>query len=212
MITDRMYSESRDIWDKLKNNAFIHKMADGSLSEERYINYMLQDYAYLKAYLLVLDAGYRNAETASERDYIKSHITEINEEIERVHIPAMRELRITDEEAESVVMCAEIKNYSDYMLSVTKNGKFIDCISAILACSWSYEYICDELVSGGYVKESEYASWFMAYSSKGYKASNYGLMEKVNEYADAESEEKCEELVQVFKKCSAYELDFWNAL
>lgn len=212
-ITDKMFEDAKDIWDKLKTGDFILEMAAGTLSEERYRTYMLQDYAYLKYYLKVLTAGYNNAETDEEREYLKSHMDEIHEEIERVHVPAMRRLNISDDDIDSLIVFDEVKIYSEYMLDVAKGGGFVDCICAILACSWSYEYLCEELIKSGSVDfDSKYASWFSSYSSKEYKKSNSGLIEKVNEYASGLSDEKIQALIEVFKKCSVFELDFWNAL
>lgn len=212
-LTEDMYNGTKDIWDKYLVHPFILQMASGELPIEKYKRYMLEDYAYLKEYVRILDAGINNSVNSEEVVYLGRHKKETCDEIQRVHIPYMKRLGITDNEIETYPMSDVLKNYTEYMIKIASEGKFLDVINVILSCSWSYAYICNYFTERGMIcADSLYKEWFDSYACTEYNMANDGLIKMVEEYGLSADEVKRKSLSHVFRKCSEYELEFWDYL
>ncbi len=47
-FTDYLFKEVKEIWDEYLTHPFVKEMGEGTLDKDKFKNYLIQDYLYLK--------------------------------------------------------------------------------------------------------------------------------------------------------------------
>ena len=139
-------------------------------------------------------AGSIETETANHIMYLKG----FGENIEDIEYKY--ELNLTNE------------SYTSYMKALSVTGTIEDIVAGVLPCTWSYNYIALKLKEKykDNLEGNFYESWIETYASDEYVAFRNEWLDFTNELCDGLSDERKEELKDIFVRASVYELEFWN--
>lgn len=199
------------IWKKYFEHPFVAGMGDGSLEIEKFRHYMIQDFLYLMDYARVFALGAVKArEEKLMRAFAESAAGILGGEM-NLHRAYLRRLNVSEEAISMARPAMENVSYTSYMLSVAHAGGPAEIVAAILACSWSYAEIGQALCRvPGATAHPMYGEWVKIYSGEDYARENEAWIERMNDLAKSASSSQCEHLIEIFVRCSEYELDFWN--
>lgn len=213
-FSEMLFSETEDLWKEAVNKPFVKKMADGTLETEKYRRYMLQDYLYLTDYIELLREISESTEKKSLRSFLKKILRETQEEAERVHLPAMRELGIGDTDIQNVVMAQVLREYVGYMKQQLREEGFVGGLVALLQCSWAYAYIGQTVSEreAERLSASPYKSWFASYTCASYIETNQSWIDASDRETEDLDDTKKLRLCSVFQTCARYENRFWDDL
>lgn len=209
-LSQRLFKEVETIWNSYYEHPFVKELGEGSLPEEKFRFYMIQDYIYLLDYARVFALGVvKSKEERYMRKFSEFEYGILNTEMS-VHKHYCEELGIT--EAEITAAKASLANisYTNYMLWVGQNQGSLELLATILACSWSYELIGKELAKRYSLEGNPYAKWIEGYSSKEYEELSQDIINMLDEMGEGCSEEVFENLKEIFVNCSRYEYLFWD--
>ena len=209
-----LFSETEDLWKEAVNKPFVKKMADGTLETEKYRRYMLQDYLYLTDYIELLREISESTEKKSLRSFLEKILRETQEEAERVHLPAMRELGIGDTDIHTAVMAQVLQEYTGYMKRQLREEGFVGGLVALLQCSWAYAYIGQTVSEreAERLSASPYKSWFASYTCASYIETNQSWIDASDRETEDLDDTKKLRLCSVFQTCARYENRFWDDL
>ncbi len=213
-FSDRLADHVKDLWVTASEKPFVTAMATGTLEEDRFRYYMLQDYLYLQDYTDLLQHMLTYTEAPALKDFLTQTMEVVREETFQVHLPNMKKLGISDEEIEAGERSGVIKEYVQYMRKQLEEEGLLAGLTALLQCSWVYAYI-GESVTKTYSEEiarSPYKSWFDSYTSRGYCEANQNWIDLIDKETAAISPKKTETLLQIFETCAGYENRFWDVL
>ncbi|MBO6299331.1 MAG: hypothetical protein J6N53_10850 [Lachnospiraceae bacterium] len=213
-FSEMLFSETEDLWKEAVNKPFVKKMADGTLETEKYRRYMLQDYLYLTDYIELLREISESTEKKSLRSFLEKILRETQEETERVHLPAMRELGITDTDIQNAVMAQVLQEYVGYMKQQLREEGFVGGLVALLQCSWAYAYIGQTVSEreAERLSASPYKSWFASYTCASYIETNQSWIDASDRETEDLDDTKKLRLCSVFQTCARYENLFWDDL
>lgn len=199
------------IWKKYFDHPFVTGMGDGSLETEKFRHYMIQDFLYLMDYARVFALGAVKArEEKSMRAFAESAAGILGGEMD-LHRAYLRRLGVSEKEISEARPTVENVSYTSYMLSVAHAGGSAEIVAAILSCSWSYAEIGQALCrTPGATIHPIYGEWVKTYSGEDYARENEIWMEWMDNLAENASLSQRERLIEIFVRCSEYELDFWN--
>ena len=209
-LSEILYERALPLWNEETENEFVSAMADGTLDEQKYCAYMLQDYCYLKDYIGILEWMYEHTDDDKLAEFLKNTADNTRNEKDTVHIPNMKRLGITDEEINNASKAPVSEEYLNYMMSKAREG-IVYGITALLQCSWSYAYIA-RTAADRYkdkLESSPYAEWFSAYTSEEYSEANRLWIEKLDCLTKDISFDEQEKLCVIFEECAHYESCFW---
>lgn len=211
-LTQKLYADAQEIWDQYLQHPFVCEMADGSLPLEKYRYYMLQDYLYLRDYIKIFAISISKSNDFAQIQFLSDKMAATLQETFRVHVPYMKRVGITDEEIRQAIPHIENSSYTHYMIWEAQSGDILSGLVALLNCSWSYAYIAQHLVERfpNATQNAFYGDWFAGYICEEYQQTNQHLIGMVDEIGADLSEEQSCKLCEIFKKCSQYELNFWN--
>ena len=210
--TQRLLAATEDIWAEYHTHPFVRGIADGTLDEEKFRYYMVQDYLYLIDYAKVFAIGVAKARDPETMRLFASYVHQILDGEMDIHKGYMQRLGIPLEEAERAPVALDNLSYTSYMLRVAYDEGPAEIAAAILSCALSYEYIAKEIVARDPAAADHpfYGEWVRGYADPGYAASNQVLVDLTERLTRDYSEAQLEHLTEIFIACSRYEGAFWD--
>ncbi|MCR4590141.1 MAG: hypothetical protein K5668_04920 [Lachnospiraceae bacterium] len=213
-LSEILFSRAERLWDISVKKPFVTEMAKGTLADEKFRRYTIQDYLYLLEYIEILkeirELSVNDDATASLSAIIEGTL----EEAERVHLPNIRKAGIADDEITKDKELNAVSDYIGFMRECLEKHGFLGGITALLQCSWGYAYICGKIkeIYAEEIPESKYSSWFEAYSCQSYLDSNRIWIDMVDRESEGIDDAVEEIMCQIFEKCAEYENGLWDAL
>jgi thiaminase/transcriptional activator TenA len=209
-FSDHLLEAARSLWEAQVGHPFVQGIGDGSLEEQRFRRWVLQDYVYLKEFARVFAWAVTKADRLDAMSWHAAvlHLT-LNTEME-LHRQYAGRFGISTEELESVEMWPTTRAYTDFLVRTAADGDLADLTAALLPCSWGYVYIAQRLTAGGLSPDLRYRNWIEQYASPEFVAAADWLKNEMNRLAEAVGEEKRARLRELFILSSRYEWQFWE--
>lgn len=211
-FTEYLFENTKHIWEKYLSHPFITEIGESTLPKEKFRHYLIQDYLYLKEYSKVFCMGVVKSKTMEEMKFFYNSTKGTMEDETAVHIEYMNRLGVSPESAEKYDYDLITSSYTSYMQAISLTGNLKEIAIATLPCTWSYSYI------GHYLKENYkensdsnyYKAWIDMYSDKMFDDFTNNWIEYVDKICNDLEEKEKEKLLEIFIKCSVYELEFWD--
>ncbi len=213
-FSEKLYDEVIGLWTEAADKPFVKEMAEGTLDEGRFRNYMIQDYLYLLEYIDILNLIRDQAKDNDLREFLRVVINETENETYRVHLPHMRKIGVSDEEIEGAVRSQVISEYTEYMRTQVRKHGLLAGLTALLQCSWLYAFIGNKMVSEkpDAIRKSPYRFWFDAYTCTDYTDANQMWIDTVDRRTEGMSSDDEALLSRIFLTCAGYENKLWDEL
>ena len=213
-LSERIYEHAEKIWPRYLCHPFVTQMADGTLPQEKFRYYMLQDYLYLRDYVKIFAAIIPKADDFEQIRFLSGELAGTIDETFRTHIPYMKRLGITEEEIRGAHAHIDISAYTHYMICEAQMGDVLTGLVTLLNCSWSYAYIAEQMVKRypNALQNENYGSWFAGYVSEEYRKTNQALIDRIDTLAVSIDEEETQKLCEIFEKCCLFDLRFWDVV
>lgn len=211
-FTEKLLKESMPIWEKYLEHPFIKEIGEGTLDKNKFREYLVQDYLYLKEYAKVFCVGVVKAKTMEEMKFFYNSTKGTMEDETAVHIEYLKEFGISELDAEKGEYKSTTISYTSYMQAIALTGDLDEIAIATLPCTWSYSYI-GKYISKKYSNKLQgnfFKPWIDEYASDGFAKFTDEWLAYVDKKCSNLSEEKQKRLIDIFKRSSLYELDFWN--
>jgi thiaminase/transcriptional activator TenA len=207
---------TRDLWRSTENiyaeilaHPFLAGLTDGTLPEDRFRHYVLQDALYLRDYARTLSlAGVRSPEEDALVMFNEHSAGAIL--VERsLHDSFLKDLGIPAEELDRTPMAPTTLAYTSYLLRVASLGDYPEVLGAVLPCYWIYAEVGKALLEKG-SPNPMYRKWIDTYGGEEFGA----LVEAVLDVTDRACEDlnasQREKVEEAFVTTSRYEWMFWN--
>lgn len=210
--TERLLAAAEHIWEEYHSHPFVRGIADGSLDQEKFRYYMIQDYLYLIDYAKVFAVGVAKASDMETMTLFAGYVHQILDGEMDIHKGYMKRLGISMEEVENTALALDNLSYTSYMLRVAYEEGAAEVAAAILSCAVSYEVIARKIVEANPAAADHpfYGEWVRGYADDGYHDSNVVLVELTERLTAGYSEQQLKHLEDIFVACSRYEGAFWD--
>lgn len=139
------------------------------------------------------------------QNYIIEGEIELHKSILKLGINADK-LSVKDESLTNIA-------YTRYMLSVGESGDFLDMLVALSACAIGYGYIGAEIykrLDKEKLQNHPYKEWILTYSSDEFQNEIKEFEDFLNSYTQQISQEKFENLSEIFYNVVRLECAFWE--
>ena len=211
-VTDRFLERTRTLWDKYLEHPFVKGIADGSLAEEKFRFYMVQDYLYLFEYAKVFALGVAKAKDPQAMRLFAGYVAQILDGEMDIHRGYMARLGIAQADAERAETALDNRSYTAYMLQVGYEEDVAAIAVSILSCALSYEHIARRILEAhpDADKHPFYGEWVTGYACREYSDANKVLIDLTERLCADCSEAKILHLEEIFEICSRYEMAFWD--
>ena len=214
-IFNLLKENHKDNWLLYTKHEFINKLSNDALKEEKFLNYLIQDYLFLIQFSKAWSLAILKSDNLEEMKIAASTVNDlINFEME-LHITLCANYGISKSDLEN----ADEENaniaYTRYVLELGYSGDFLDLLSALAPCVLGYGEIGLNCQNSN-PKTLMYKKWIETYSSIEYQdvcKNVAGLIDKaflLRLGTNFENTYKWKKINQIFKKATLLEVDFWN--
>lgn len=212
LLTEKFYQDASEVWESFHDHPFVKGLGDGTLEEESFRFYMIQDYLYLLEYVKVFALGLTKSKDEFLQRKFAAHIhNTLNVEMD-IHKAYMARLGITPDEVAAAKPSIHNQAYTSYMIDAASTGDALDALTAILACAWSYAAIAAEMLNRnpGARDHQFYGEWVQGYTSEAFVSAAEDLIALTNQYGAEVSDQRAEALSLLFTNCCRFEYGFWD--
>ncbi len=210
-FSKRLHQKLQHIWRKNHSHPFVKGMGDGTLEQEKFRFYMIQDYLYLIDYSKLFALGAVKATNLEDMEKFSALLyATMNEEMS-LHRQYAARFGISGEELENAEPSPITLAYTHYMLHSAQNGTLAELVAALLPCAWSYWEIGKELSEiPGALDHELYGDWIKMYSSEEFGEHAQWCIDLLDKLAYGKSEAELLQLEKVFLNTTRYEYMFWD--
>lgn len=225
----KTHPKVKENWKNYVEHEFLELIATNNLPFDRFLFYLKQDYYYLVNYAQMHGIAASVAPTCEQIQAQSVIIEAIMTEISRHKEKLKKGYNIVydnsnlDQELQPAAPCIA---YCDYLLHLGKTEDFLGIKVALAPCLHGYaeagEYgkkikeNCDQLAVGVVEphQAEAYAAWLGDYTSEWYLEAHKNGREALDEICllAEVSDERLEELVEIFNRATMLEVEFWNAV
>lgn len=212
LFTDYLFEGSRDIWEAYLEHPFLVELAKGNLHKEKFKDYLIQDYLYLKEYAKVFCMAVVKCKTLKEMRTFYDGVDGIINDETATHITYLKDFGVDIETLENYEYHMTNESYTSYMKGIAMTGSVQEIAATILPCTWSYSFIGTHLKErySDLLEDNFFKPWIETYSSEGYTEFTNLWIDFTNELCKDLNELEKKTLRTIFRKSSMYEMDFWD--
>lgn len=214
-IFNLLKENHKDNWLLYTKHEFINKLSNDTLKEEKFLNYLIQDYLFLIQFSKAWSLAILKSDNLEEMKIAASTVNDlINFEME-LHITLCANYGISKSDLENADEENENIAYTRYVLELGYSGDFLDLLSSLAPCVLGYGEIGLNCQNSN-PKTIMYKKWIETYSSIEYQdvcKNVSGLIDKaflLRLGTNFENTYKWKKVNQIFKKATLLEVDFWN--
>ena len=204
-----------NVWLYYTKHEFVQKLANDSLHENCFLNYLKQDYLFLIQFSKAWSLAILKSDNLEEMKIAASTVNELINFEMGLHISLCEKYGISKLDLENTEEENENIAYTRYVLELGYSGDFLDLLSALAPCVLGYGEIGLNLQNSN-PKTSMYKKWIETYSGSEYPSVclNVGKLIdksfKLRLGKNYTNTYKWNKASQIFKKATSLEVDFWN--
>ncbi|OUQ17347.1 TENA/THI-4 family protein [Lachnoclostridium sp. An138] len=204
--------DSLPVWKECLESEFLRKMADGSLEEECFKGYIVDDSLYLREYARVFAWGILGAENMEEIRAYYSLLSFVNESEDSTRRYYLERYGLEDADIQRLPLRPQNRAYVEEMHRAAGNSRQApECMMASLPCMLSYGWIFKEMLKRDpQVKDTVYGRFVSDYAGKDYERLCREWTDFAEKVCGGLSEERKRRCLSIFRACSEHEKHFWE--
>ena len=210
-FSDHLRKLAKPIWEAQLTHPFVVSLGKGTLPEQKFKYYILQDARFLGDLARVFSAGALRAPDSESA----LRLTKLAEEtivVERsLHEGYGARWKMTAKQMIAVPMAPTNYAYTRHMLAVAHSGSAAEVMAVALPCAWIYCVVGQHLLrKGPPPKHHPYRDWLMLYASPEFAEVQRWMRAKVDLWAKGAGRDERRRMEEAFVTSSRYEWMFWE--
>ncbi|RVD87291.1 uncharacterized protein DFL_001533 [Arthrobotrys flagrans] len=205
-----------NIWNEYVNHDFVKQIASGTLKTENFLWYLKQDYLFLVQFARAKALLTYKGTTLSQINDCATYLTGVIRE-SALHVKYCAELipGLTERDLQSTPEAPTTTAYTRYILDVGSNGDVAALMVSLISCSVGYQVAArnreNEDSSVRTAEGNTFWRWVEEYAGKEYANEVQVQRDILEEMAAGFGVTQVEELVEIFRKVTEMERNFFSA-
>jgi len=208
-FTNQLWEGITPIYQAILMHPFVTGLMDGSLPEDRFRYYVIQDAHYLRDFARSMAAAAAIAPRDEWTEFLSQHARDALVVERALHDSFFSDWDLTAKQVYTTPIAPTNLAYTSYLLRVAHATRFEEAVAALLPCDWIYVTVGSELEKTG-SPNPLYQRWIDTYASEEVWAIVQKLIDIVDAIAEDLSEAHREILREHFAVASRYEWMFWD--
>lgn len=204
-FSTRAWDDIADILAAIDTQPFLAELGDGSLSRERFVEYMAQDALYLADYGKALAAAAVQSTDPDDLIFWSGAARETIVVERALHAGHVKDMAAAQ-------MSPTCTAYTSYLLALAGRGSYPTLAAGVLPCFWIYENVGTRFKARlGDLTHHPYGDWIGAYGDQAFAESTrqaIAICDRLYENANASTRES---MLASFHRAAQFEYLFWNA-
>jgi thiaminase/transcriptional activator TenA len=207
---DALWQAISPVYDEILRHPFLTGLTDGSLPDDVFRHYVIQDAHYLRDYARALAV---TGAKATDEDAIVQFCSDAAGAIvvERsLHAGFIADFGLSPDDIKAVPVLPTTRAYTSYLLSVAHQGSFAEAVAVVLPCYWIYARVGTELLAQG-SPNPLYAKWIETYGGLEFQEIVARVLDVVDRLGSTVSPDERQRCIEHVVLTSRYEWMFWDA-
>ena len=200
-------------WEKYCHHEFVTGIGNGTLPEECFRHYLMQDYLFLIHFSRAWALAVYKSETLTEMRAAAATLdAHLNFEME-LHISYCAKWGIAEEELLQLDESGANMAYTRYVLERGLAGDILDLHVALAPCVIGYAEICSRLINdpSTQLDGNPYKEWIEMYAGEEYQNIAKGAADHLDSLAASRmGKDRLQSLQKTFKQATILEIGFWE--
>lgn len=208
--TNQAWESIEPLYQQILDMPFIEQLSQGTLPEDKFKFYMVQDAMYLADYgraLAALGAKANDNQMALDFFEFGKHALVVESALHESYFKEFGLAQSPDHELEPVC-----HHYVHYLKSCIAFEPLEVAAAAVLPCFWIYKEVGDHIYAlqqGG--DENPYKSWIDTYAGEDFAAGVKKAQQYCETLAQNTTEDMRKRMLHAFRTASRLEYMFWDA-
>lgn len=211
-FTKELIAENRPIWQQCLDTPFLQQLGAGTLDEDSFQGYIVDDSLYLREYAKVFAWGMTKAEDLEAIRTYYSLLSFVNEDEGATRLVYLQRYGLDDRAIQHLPQRPENRAYTDCMIQAARDGQgAAECMMACLPCMVSYYWIFRRLLDQ-HPNLTTTPFWPLVrdYTSEHYRQACQTWMDYTDRICQELEPHRREQCREIFRQCSLHELHFWE--
>lgn len=209
-FTAGLWEAAAPIQARILEHPFLSGLRDGTLPEDVFRDYVVQDSHYLKGFARALALAAGRASADDEIVFLATAGAEAITVEHELHAAFIADFALTPADVAAAPRSPTTTAYVDFMLAHAAAGSYADGLAAVLACFWIYREVGRELLAEG-SPDARYQRWIDTYGSDEFSAQVDELLGIVDRHAPALGGPGRDRFAAIWLQGCRYEWRFWDA-
>jgi thiaminase (transcriptional activator TenA) len=209
-FTQQLWHDIEPIWNAITDHPFIKGLIDGSLPEDVFRQYAVQDAIYLQAYARALAAASSKATKDEWCEMFADHARGILVDERSLHEAFFGKWGMTPDDVYSTEALPTTEAYNSYLLRIAYGAPFEEIVGAILPCYWIY-WEAGKLLEAKGSPNPDFQKWIDTYSAEFFSEAAQSVIDCCDELATNLPDDRKALIRKHFITTSRYEYLFWDA-
>jgi thiaminase (transcriptional activator TenA) len=209
-FSTQAWARNLALYETIRTMPFNEELAAGTLSRERFIQYIVQDAHYLIGFGRALALA---AAKAPHPDRIVQFAkgAEVAIVVERsLHGSFFADFGISQEDFEKTPVSPGCHHYVSYLLAAAYSEPYEVVLAALLPCFWIYGEIGRD-IHGRAAKNNPYQAWIDTYAGEEFHDAVSAVIAATDEAAALASPDMIERMHAAYTRASQLEYMFWDS-
>lgn len=209
-FTAEIWKENSALFETIRTMPFNQELAAGTLSQERFRHYMIQDAHYLVAFGRALAVAAGKADNSDEvAQFSEAARTAII--VERsLHADFMEQFNVSPATFAATPLSPTTHHYCNYLVATSWSASYPVALAALLPCFWIYAEIGRDILARA-AKNNPYDAWIATYAGEEFHAAVRGVIQTVDRVASVASAETRRDMHAAYTHAAKLEWMFWDA-
>lgn len=208
-FSDRVWQATSPLRGAIHALPFNRELAEGTLSQERFQFYIVQDALYLDQYARALAiAGARGPDAAALRAFSQYALGAIDVE-RQLHDRYLTEFGVDPESLASAEPAPDCLGYTSFLMATAYHEPWDVLVAALLPCFWLY-WDVGTTIAKTTAPDNPYRAWIDTYADAGFGDAVRAVIATTDRAAALASDTVRDRMATAFTRSCQYEWLFWD--
>lgn len=209
-FTGELWRSIEGVYGKILDHPFLRGLTDGTLPEENFKHYVLQDALYLRDYARALSLAAARAPDAGSLVMFNEHSAGAITVERSLHDGFLKDFGLPDDAVDRTPPAPTTLAYTSYIIRTAALGDYPEVLAAVLPCYWIYERVGSTLLEHGSPKPT-YQKWIDTYGGEEFGALVEAVLDLTARASEGLSPLAKARATEAFVTTARYEWMFWDA-
>ena len=191
---------------------FNRELADGTLAQQRFRFYLVQDARYLVGFARALAAAATRADGTDDIAFFADAARESIVVERALHDGYFARFGMTAADQAAIETSPTCLAYTSYLLATAQTGGYAELIAALLPCFWVYQHVGTEIMAAAQPgADHPYLAWLETYADDEFATAVRRCRDAVDRAAERADEHTVGRMLAAFTRATEYEWLFWDS-
>ncbi|MGI9384022.1 MAG: thiaminase II [Methyloligellaceae bacterium] len=209
-FSKHIWQQTHALRERIFGLPFNLELAEGTLSQERFQFYMVQDALYLEQFSRALAVAAAKAPDAGARQQFASSAEGVLVVERELHNSFFRKFGVDAQDAAATEPSPTCYGYTNFLLAVAHLASYEELVAALLPCFWIYWDVGTDIAKRANVG-NPYQAWIDTYSDPDFGKAVDAVVAINDAAAAAATPARQDAMAAAFKRSAQFEWMFWDS-